>query len=209
MSLIRFAFAVFLSFLASASQAQNVKALIDDFVVRDAETFENALASTWPTKGKDAKGWRADGVKASGENDHRAATGFFASAALLDKNNGEVWLQLAREYLAIETEKYSEKNTFAKNAGSSAYIAYTRGRSKETQGQALAVLAESLGVRGLWRSALRTYKASLALDANSEVQEQYEEAFNEHGFRMLDYTADNESNAPRICVQFSENLAKG
>ena len=50
---------------------------------------------------------------------------------------------------------------------------------------------------------------SLGLVADTDVQEAYDQAFNEHGFRMLDYTSDNESNAPRICVQFSEDLAKG
>ena len=50
---------------------------------------------------------------------------------------------------------------------------------------------------------------SLGLAADAEVQKAYDEAFNEHGFRMLNYTSDNESNAPRICVQFSDNLAKG
>jgi alpha-2-macroglobulin len=210
MLLIRFFFAAFVTItLAGGAPAQQVKALIDDFIVREAETFENTLQATWPTKGKDAKGWRADGEKARAEGDHRAATGYFASAALLEKNNGDTWLQLAREYIAIETEKYGEKNTFARNAGSAAYIAYTHGQAAAAKAEALAVLAESLGIRDQWRSALRVYKASLALAADQEVQEQYDEAFNEHGFRMLDYTADNESNAPRICVQFSENLAKG
>ena len=50
---------------------------------------------------------------------------------------------------------------------------------------------------------------SLALAADDEVQKAYDEAFNEHGFRMLNYTSDNESNVPRICVQFSDPLAKG
>ena len=50
---------------------------------------------------------------------------------------------------------------------------------------------------------------SLALAADEDVQKAYDEAFNEHGFRMLNYTSDNESNAPRICVQFSDPLAEG
>ncbi len=210
MLLIRFFFAALVTItLAGTAPAQQVKTLIDDFIVRESEAFENTLQTTWPTKGKDAKGWRAEATKASEANDHRAATGFFASSALLDKNNGATWLQLAREYSAIETEKYGEKITFAKNAGSSAYIAFTRSQTPAAKAEALSVLAESLGARDQWRPALRAYKASLALVADAEVQAAYDEAFNERGFRMLDYTADNESNSPRICVQFSENLAKG
>ncbi len=145
----------------------------------------------------------------AGAKDHKSATGNFASSALLDRKNADTWLQLAREYLAIDPQNYTEKSAFARNAGSSAYIAYTRSQTQEAKAEALAVLAESLTVRDQWRPALRVYKMSLALAADPDVQQAYDEAFNEHGFRMLDYTADNESNAPRLCVQFSESLAKG
>ncbi|MBI4725435.1 MAG: alpha-2-macroglobulin family protein, partial [Rhodomicrobium sp.] len=210
MFLIRIFFATFVTVaLLGAAPAQQNKPAVDDFIVREAETFENTLQSTWPTKGKDAKGWLAKGNTASAANDHRAATGYYASSALLDKNNAGTWLKLAREYLAIQTDKYGEKQTFARNGGSSAYIAFTRSTTPEAKAQALAVLAEGLSVRSQWRPALRIYKSSLALVADPEVQKNYDEAFAEHGFRMLDYTADNESNSPRICIQFSGDLAKG
>ncbi len=210
MFLIRFLFAAFVTAaLLGTASAQKIKPAVDDFIVQEAATFQNTLVSTWPTKGKNAKGWLAQGDKDSAAEDHRAATGAYASSALLDKNDPEPWLKLAREYLAIETEQYGEKQTFARNGGASAYIAYTKSTTPEDKAQALAVLAESLGVRGQWRPALRMYKSSLALAAAPDVQKAYDQAFNDHGFRMLDYTADNESNAPRVCVQFSDNLAKG
>ncbi len=206
----RMLFAAFLvlAFAVSAS-AQQAKPPVDEFIVSEAQAFENTLVTTWPTKGKDAKAWLAEGDKASEAEDHRAAAGHYASSALLDKHNAATWLKLAREYLAIETEKYGEKQTFARNGGSSAYIAYTNSKTPADQAAAFAVLAESLGLREQWRPALRVYKMSLALAADEDVQKAYDEAFNEHGFRMLNYTSDNELSAPRICVQFSDNLAKG
>ncbi len=206
----RFFFAVIVTAaLIATAPAEPAKGPVDEHIAQEAEAFQNTLQTTWPTKGKDAAGWLAEGDKASEAEDHRAATGSYASSALLDKNNAETWLKLAREYIAIETDKYGEKNTFARNAGSAAYIAYTKSAGTEAKAEALAVLAESLALREQWRPALRIYKASLALSANTEVQQAYDEAFNEHGFRMLNYTADNESNSPRICVQFSDSLAKG
>ncbi len=209
MYLMRVLLACFITFSTVAASGAEPRSPIDDSVVRESEAFENTLTATWPTKGKDARGWKAEGAKAIAASDPRAATGYFASSALLDRKNADTWLQLARAYLAIETEKYGEKIAFARNAGSSAYIAYARAATPAAKAAALAVLAESLAAREQWRPALRVYKLSLGLDANPDVQTAYDEAFNEHGFRMLDYTADNESNAPRICVQFSDTLAKG
>jgi uncharacterized protein YfaS (alpha-2-macroglobulin family) len=201
--------AFFTAVFAAAAPAEQAKPGVDDFIVSEAQAFENTLATTWPTKGKDAKAWLAEGDKASEAEDHRGATGHYAASALLDKHNAAIWLKLAREYLAIDTDKYGEKNTFARNGGSAAYLAYSRTKEPADQAAALALLAESLGAREQWRPALRIYKMSLALAADEEVQKAFDEAFNEHGFRMLNYTSDNESNAPRICVQFSDPLAKG
>ncbi len=206
---IRLFFTAFVMFAAATGGLAEQKSPVDDFIVRESETFETTLQNTWPTKGKDAKAWKTEGIKASEANDHRSATGYFASSALLDKKNADTWLRLGREYLAIETESYSEKSAFTRNAGASAYLAYSRSQTPAAKAAALAVLAESLGARNQWRPALRMYKLSLALEPNQEVQEAYDEAFNEHGFRMLNYTSDNESNSPRICVQFSDTLAKG
>ncbi len=185
------------------------KSSIDDVIVRDAEAFENYLQASWSAKGKDAKAWRAEGVKARKDDDPAAATRYFASSVVLDKNSAETWLLLGQSYLAIESEKYSDKVTYAKNAGSSAYISFLRAKAPEAKAKALAVIAQSLAARENWRSALRVYKASLALSADDAVQAEFDDVFNEHGFRMLDYTADNESASPRVCIQFSEPLAKG
>jgi alpha-2-macroglobulin len=40
------------------------------------------------------------------------------------------------------------------------------------------------------------------------VRGQYEKMRDEHGFRLLDYTVDSDSASPRVCFQFSEDLAK-
>src|SRR5262249_23507567 len=166
-----FPFFVTAALIGSASAGQT-KGPVDDDIVREAENFLNTLEKTWPTKGKNAAGWLADGDKATEAEDHIAATRFYASAALLDKNNAETWLKLAREYLAIETDKlaYGAKIAYARDGGASAYLAFTHSTTAEAKAEALAVLAESLGARGQWRPALRIYKASLALAANADVQ---------------------------------------
>ncbi len=108
--LIRLFFAVFLAAaLCGTASAEQRGAPIDDYIVSEAQSFENALNATWSTKGKDAKGWLAEGDKASAAEDHRAATGYYASSALLGKHDAGAWLKLARAYLAIETDKPTKR----------------------------------------------------------------------------------------------------
>ena len=50
--------------------------------------------------------------------------------------------------------------------------------------------------------------ASLARRENIEVRKTYEAMREEHGFRILDYKVDNESTSPRVCFNFSDELAR-
>ena len=59
----------------------------------------------------------------------------------------------------------------------------------EAKAQALAVRGRKPGRSDQWRPALRIYKTSLGLSPDPDVQKAYDQAFNEHGFRMLDYTS--------------------
>jgi uncharacterized protein YfaS (alpha-2-macroglobulin family) len=70
------------------------------------------------------------------------------------------------------------------------------------------VLGRSLSERKLWRPALDALRLSLDLREVAEERGRYEKMRDEHGFRLLDYTVDSDSAAPRACFQFSEDLAK-
>ena len=176
---------------------------------RNARQFEAYLITQWPSTGDTAKGFKTKGQAALKANDMRRATGAFASTVVLDKNDADAWLSLARAYLAIETDKENEKASFQRNAASSAYLAYSRAKTASTKAAALAVLAETLTARYEWRAGLDAYRLSLTLADNAEIRATYEQVLSEHGFRMLDYTVDSDAASPRLCLQFSEPLAKG
>jgi alpha-2-macroglobulin len=203
--LVFFITAILASFPAFAQE----KAFFHEETDRNAKQFEAYLVTQWPSTGDTAKGFKTKGQAALKANDMRRATGSFASAAVLDKTDADTWLSLARAYLAIETDKENEKASFQRNAASSAYLAYSRAKTAPSKAAALAVLAESLTTRYEWRAALDAYRLSLALADNAEIRTTYEQVLSEHGFRMLDYTVDSDAASPRLCLQFSEPLAKG
>ncbi|HKJ60848.1 MAG TPA: MG2 domain-containing protein, partial [Hyphomicrobiales bacterium] len=143
------------------------------------------------------------------DNDPRSAAGFFASAAVLAPDNADSWLQLARAYLAIQTQNYSEQSSFRNSATSAAYLAYQRSGNDSLKALALSALGESFAVRSIWRPAIEAYRESLRLQDNADIRVVFDQIVAEHGFRMLDYTVDSDSATPRICLQFSESLAPG
>ncbi len=71
------------------------------------------------------------------------------------------------------------------------------------------MLGDALQRRSYWRPAIDALKTSLALADNGAVRETYDKLRSEHGFRMTDYKAEAEMAAPRLCLQFSEALARG
>ena len=95
------------------------------------------------------------------------------------------------------------------NASGAAYIAYERAKDDPQKARALAVLGDALQRRSYWRPALDALKISLALADNGAVRETYDKLRTEHGFRMTDYKAEAETASPRLCLQFSEGLARG
>ncbi|MBX2806786.1 MAG: alpha-2-macroglobulin family protein [Hyphomicrobiales bacterium] len=197
----------------SVNSLINAPAYAQNFLLPDTEQaaaeFETYLKAQWSTKGNNAKGWRSRADAAMKDNDPRAATGFYASAAVLDPDNADSWLQLARAYLAIQTQNYSEQYRFRNSATSAAYLAYKRAQNDSLKAAALATLGQSFAARSIWRPAIESYRASLALQDNADIRVIFDQMVAEHGFRMLDYTVDSDSATPRICVQFSEALAPG
>ena len=196
--LIRLFFAAFLATALSGTvSAEQRSAPVEDYIVTDAQSFETTLNATWSTKGKDAKGWLADGDKAStAEITARRRTTTppprFSTSTMLELGSS------SRAPISPSRPRNMARRILARNAGSAAY-SYTGPKPGPTGGgacgpgrkpcRAPAMAARASALQGQPRAR-----------AHADVQQAYDEAFNEHGFRMLDYTSDNKLNPPRICV---------
>ena len=69
--------------------------------------------------------------------------------------------------------------------------------------------AEAFERRSMWRPAIEALQESVNLKDDPAVRDNLEKLRAERGFRMTDYKVDTEAATPRVCVQFSEELAKG
>ena len=200
---------VFSAALPSVSPHAQNKPFIHDDTERAAREYEAYLKAQWPSEGNSAKGWKGRGEAAMKANDPRRATGYFASSVVLDPDAADTWLELARAYMAIQTDQANEKSNYWRNASSTAYLAYQRAKTDSLRAAALATLADSYSARSLWRPAIEADKESLRLQENADIRTRFEQVVAEHGFRMVDYTVDSDASSPRLCIQFSETLAYG
>lgn len=176
---------------------------------RDAERYEARLRATNKQHRSDRRALLEIGKRALLQNEPRRAVASFSAAASQAPALAEVWLDLARATYAVVPTNNQEKYSLWSDASSAAYLAYRHARNKQTKASALEMLAQTLKSRSYWRPAINAYKFSLSLVATPHVRAAYESLRAEHGFRILDYNVEADALSPRLCVQFSEPLARG
>ncbi|KPF43424.1 alpha-2-macroglobulin family protein [Rhizobium sp. AAP43] len=124
-------------------------------------------------------------------------------ALSIDADDAALWLEMARMANTV-TGNYS----MAGEGAMAAVNGYLLTRGTATRAEALATLARSLENGENWRAALNSYKASLELASNAEVQAAFVDLRSRQGFRIVSNTIDSDSASPRACVVFSEELVK-
>jgi alpha-2-macroglobulin len=151
---------------------------------------------------RDAANWSLTSGNAS------AAMATFIAAVSIEPEDAGLWTGLAKA--AAETPPSAEADAFALQRATTAAAvnAYLLTRTASERAEALAILADALENRNFSRPALSAYEASLALVGSAEVQARYADLKSRKGFRIVGHSVDADSVTPRICVQFSEELAR-
>ncbi|GAB1716313.1 MAG: alpha-2-macroglobulin-like protein [Nitrobacter sp.] len=192
--------------LVSAQAAD--KAFKRDDLADAAIKLEAQIKSEAGAVAKSAPTLRTDADAAFKRSDFRSGLQILSQIATVAPDDSGNWLRLARTIFQIRPTTSQERTFLLERASTAAYIAYQRAHDPGLEADALAVLGRAFSERKLWRPALDTLRLSLDLREVAEVREQYEKMRDDHGFRLLDYTVDSDSTSPRVCFQFSEDLAK-
>jgi uncharacterized protein YfaS (alpha-2-macroglobulin family) len=141
-------------------------------------------------------------------NDPRAALLNYTNALSILPDDTALWTGLSRAASTIRPNSSESSYFFQRSATGAALIGYSLSRTASQRATALAALAEGLVSRNIQRPALSAFEASLALVPSAEVQARYAEFKGRWGFRVVGHSVDSDSATPRVCVQFSEPLAK-
>jgi hypothetical protein len=150
---------------------------------------------------------RRDADAALGRRDYRAAMLALGQIVTVAPNEAGNWLRLARATAQVGPADERERTRLLERASTEAYVAYQRAGNRNEEADALVLLGRTFADRKLWRPALDSLRLSLDLREVADVRGLYEQLRDQHGFRLLDYSVDSDAASPRICFQFSEELA--
>jgi uncharacterized protein YfaS (alpha-2-macroglobulin family) len=153
----------------------------------------------------------ANGDAAVDAQDWAGAALSYRYALATNSNDPALWYKLTLAALAkadasADAGNSSEAYDYGSTATYSALNGLLRSESVEQRATGLGTLAHGLERREMWREAIASYRASLALVDDAQLQARLDMAVETHGFRVVSNSVDSESATPRLCVAFSYPL---
>ncbi|MEO6396522.1 MAG: alpha-2-macroglobulin family protein [Devosia sp.] len=138
-----------------------------------------------------------------------AALVSYRQALALNDNDPSLWVKLARQsIIRADAEKELGNGTYDLSATASyaALLSFLQSETLADRANSLGWLAQALERRDMWREAVATYRASIALVDNAELQARLDKVVAQYGFRIVSNQVDAEGATPRICIVFSDPL---
>ncbi len=140
--------------------------------------------------------------------DALTANARYKGALKLDSSRYDLWEAFTSATLAVNSDDYEVKDRTRTEATAGAINAYLRAEDPDAQAFSLQMLAKSLANREIWKPAIKTARKALAIKPDTDFAGLMEGWIAEHGFRIADNTVDTAADEPRLCVSFSEPIAK-
>ena len=129
-------------------------------------------------------------------------------AAISRADSGDLWIDYARLSLLIKSQNSSDLRRYRLQAVMAATNGYLRALSDPARVSALAQMAEALEQANRGRDMVPALRLAQSIQPRQDVAVALEKAIAKYGFRITEHRSDNESAAPRICAEFSEDLVK-
>lgn len=170
---------------------------------REAE----GLGARYPAGLNTAADLLAEAAQARGAGNLARAEAL-TGAALTLTDAPDQWVELARVLLENRSGNFSDRrrrDVFAQAAATNGYL---RGDAAAVRASAALVLAEALQRLDRGRTSIDALRLAQSLQPRADTEALLDAAIAQFGFRITDTNAEAESDTPRICVRFSEDLVQ-
>ena len=163
------------------------------------------LANTHTTNGYSAEEHLGAAADAEANGDMILASNY-AGAALNLTDSADDWAEYARLLLA-EGQKAKDRN-YLERAYYASVNAYLRSDNKAQEHTILLTMGDALELTDRGRDKVQALRLAQALQPRDDTAVALDDAIGKYGFRIVDNIVQTDSARPRICVNFSESLAK-
>lgn len=138
---------------------------------------------------------------------YQAALNWLGQAVALSDEAG-LWAEYSRVLLEYGNAKSRNKNQLRGQALAAGINGYLRATSEAGQTDGLVVAAQALEALGRGRDMLPMLRLAQDRFARHDIARMLDKAVNKYGFRITESRVESDSAAPRICVEFSEDLVR-
>ncbi|WP_072506221.1 alpha-2-macroglobulin family protein [Phaeobacter porticola] len=135
-----------------------------------------------------------------------AALRWLAEAVVLS-DRADLWLDYARALLRQEANGLAQRR-YHEEALAAALNSYVRSPAAEGQADALVTAAGALEQLGRGRASLTLLRLAADRANTPKIVQRLDRAIDKYGFRITGSRVESDSDAPRICVEFSEDLSR-
>lgn len=137
----------------------------------------------------------------------KGALGWMAQAVAQSDEAG-LWAEYSALLLRYGEIKPDGKRALRQQALAAGLNAYLRSASEPGQANGLVAAAQALEALGRGRDMLPVLRLAEELAPRRDTARMLDKAIAKYGFRITDSRVQSDSASPRICVEFSEPLAR-
>lgn len=132
----------------------------------------------------------------------------FVAAGLNLTDAAADWAEYARLLFMTGEADQANRRSYHEQSYSAAVNAYLRADNPALQHTILVQMAQSLEAIDRGRDTVQALRLAQSLQRRDDTATVLEAAMGKYGFRILDHEVQADAARPRICVNFSEDLAK-
>lgn len=141
-------------------------------------------------------------------NGNYAGASAFVGAALNLTDDAESWADYARLNLLAAAQDSQNPQLWRDRAVQAATNAYLRSEGAAQQHTVLVTLGQALEQVGRGRDTVQALRLAQALQPRDDTAVALDDAIGKYGFRITENEVQSDAARPRLCVNFSEPLAK-
>ncbi|MEM8579292.1 MAG: PAN domain-containing protein, partial [Pseudomonadota bacterium] len=178
---------------------------LTDADIAAARDLADGIGARFAAGGRDLDAVVAAAMQRLGGGDILRGLGLVGTALALS-DRGDLWALYAETSLRFTAQ--AERRRYGPQALPAAINAYLRAAGPAAEAAALERMAQALVRDGRGRDSIPALRLAVDTQPRADLSAALDDAIGKYGFRVVGDQVDSDSAAPRLCAEFSEQLAK-